>query len=1152
MKFKLIPLEILFILLFLSFPCLFAEKHLAGGEKVISGNRLVSSLSETGEKLALPAGEVRAQKFEQPTLDGKPEEALWESAQKVSPFLETESSARRDCSVLVNYDKENIYLFWKIETHRPPKAAVTLPDSAFTGESYVQLNLYPILPDSIQAGLGYYYSVAVNPLGTVWDAYWDPYQEGYFFTSWDSHTQAATALLSGGWTVEMVIPFSGLDLYYNSGWNWMLRFHQHEERLASAPFGIQLTQGTNVRRPAWVTYYWDRPELMSDIQPNAATMFSTRRSVATKETGSRPLQDSRMNETVFAGASEIALLLRDDTAEPVGEEAAASFKVVRDDSHIYFLLKAEGGRVKPTPAAAGKSGDAGMAAQMEGVNGVFKDLGLLSTEGFWLIFQPRAPGRDAVHQGCYFISLYNSGAVQGIHYNADGIPDRTWSPGATADLFNTSQGWGAELTIPLESFEIPAGCGTSWGLNVFRNSVTEREGQGRTEAELAAWCPTRGHHYSPEHIGALDGMDFAYDPYIRKTLEQRADKLSHELKKLKSGSGKKAQPLLKELNKLTSNLSTERPQSASDRLENLEQQLGRLKAEEYYATQPIPKIEGYRLNDVCLVEGTGKGWAVGRMGVILSTTDSGRTWTRQHSGTSADLARIQFIDENQGWIVGGRVRMGETNELMRHDQRGGYGYILHTSDSGRTWEIQYAEKGRFLFGLCMLDAKHGWACGERGTLLKTIDGGASWTAAANSGTARWLYDIEFLDPQRGFAVGADQTVLATTDGGASWSAVEAPSDWNYNGFLPVYRAVTFQGELGWIVGQNGTILGSSDGGRSWSVQGDIFKPELRMLLDLENVHFADQERGWAVGRLGTRIMATEDGGASWRLLPVPNRMGLSGVWLGKDGRAVVAGELGTILSSTDSGRNWTRSGEKEPGLDVLALMAHGDDGPISLGTIYAYYSLVEGRRVGDIEILRDWHSVEYTGEIYNLEHHRSSNLMGCVLADYLDEFENGNNGSDYYHFTQRLWNGEKPVIRQLVALLRAYRPEVVLTHDPVFGDYDKPGHKLAGRATLEAFSTAGGEEDLWPELTRLGLGPWQPTKLYCLESESYPETLDLSGLTRKPVGDTGLTAFDWAEWAVRCFQSQGVYHAWPAHLSLMRSLVPGPEKESSIFDGIEK
>jgi hypothetical protein len=140
----------------------------------------------------------------------------------------------------------------------------------------------------------------------------------------------------------------------------------------------------------------------------------------------------------------------------------------------------------------------------------------------------------------------------------------------------------------------------------------------------------------------------------------------------------------------------------------------------------------------------------------------------------------------------------------------------------------------------------------------------------------------------------------------------------------------------------------------------------------------------------------------------------------------------------------------------------------------------------------------------------------------------------------------------MVAAIRACRPDVVIAHGGIFGDYDKPGHKLSGRATLPAFDTAGGDVDRWPELTRLGLPPWQPKKLYFLASESYPETLSLKPMAKLPLKGTNGSCLDFAEYVIRNFQSQGVYHAESGRLSLVKSHVPVPEEEKSIFDGLDR
>ena len=355
-----------------------AEKHIAGGEILTGRNRLISTMSETGRRFHLPPS-PNTRKFSPAVLDGKVGESFWELAPQAGPFLEESSGEKRNCTVRVAYDRDNIYLYWEIVTRTPPVATVTRADTALDGDSYLQVDFYPVLPDSFYHGRGYYYSLAVNPLGTLWDAYFDPYQEGYFFTSWNSGAKAATTRSADGWTAEIVIPFSGLDLYSDAGWNWILEFHQSEGRRASALSGIRVTQGVSVRRPAWVAYYWDRPELMPRLQPNAETMFDKQRSLTVDHTRQAPAVNGRMDDRSFAGTEEVAMLLRDDTAEPVNESSGASFKVSSDHENIYFLLKASSGQAEIV-AQKGERGfsDAGMATQMEGVNGVFKDLELLA------------------------------------------------------------------------------------------------------------------------------------------------------------------------------------------------------------------------------------------------------------------------------------------------------------------------------------------------------------------------------------------------------------------------------------------------------------------------------------------------------------------------------------------------------------------------------------------------------------------------------------------------------------------------------------------------------------------------------------------------------------------------------------------------------
>jgi photosystem II stability/assembly factor-like uncharacterized protein len=68
---------------------------------------------------------------------------------------------------------------------------------------------------------------------------------------------------------------------------------------------------------------------------------------------------------------------------------------------------------------------------------------------------------------------------------------------------------------------------------------------------------------------------------------------------------------------------------------------------------------------VSLME-SGKAWAVGNKGKIAYSPDWGQTWEIQESGVSQPLWEVYFINDNEGWIVGGL-----TSSLILHTKNGG-------------------------------------------------------------------------------------------------------------------------------------------------------------------------------------------------------------------------------------------------------------------------------------------------------------------------------------------------------------------------------------------------------------------------------------------------------------------------------------------------
>ncbi|MBA2251980.1 MAG: hypothetical protein H0W13_04635, partial [Nitrospirales bacterium] len=64
-----------------------------------------------------------------------------------------------------------------------------------------------------------------------------------------------------------------------------------------------------------------------------------------------------------------------------------------------------------------------------------------------------------------------------------------------------------------------------------------------------------------------------------------------------------------------------------------------------------------------------------------------------------DLLRVRFTDPKSGWVVGE------------------HGAIYRTTDAGFSWFAEDKKTTQSLYGLTFPDHAHGWASGERGTIV---------------------------------------------------------------------------------------------------------------------------------------------------------------------------------------------------------------------------------------------------------------------------------------------------------------------------------------------------------------------------------------------------------------------------------------------------
>jgi len=182
----------------------------------------------------------------------------------------------------------------------------------------------------------------------------------------------------------------------------------------------------------------------------------------------------------------------------------------------------------------------------------------------------------------------------------------------------------------------------------------------------------------------------------------------------------------------------------------------------------------------------GRGWAFGEAGTILTTHDSGASWSRLASPTRHLLLGGTFIDEDRGWLVGA----GAT--------------IIQTSDGGETWHVsRLTQPGHDVVRFAatsFVDNRLGWSVCSKGIIYRTTNGGRTWQQQ-NSGVTADLFDVKFLDAAEGWAVGAEGTIIYTSDGGLHWTTEQSGTE------HPLERIFFSDRMHGWTVGFGGIVLG---------------------------------------------------------------------------------------------------------------------------------------------------------------------------------------------------------------------------------------------------------------------------------------------------------------------------------------------------------
>lgn len=273
------------------------------------------------------------------------------------------------------------------------------------------------------------------------------------------------------------------------------------------------------------------------------------------------------------------------------------------------------------------------------------------------------------------------------------------------------------------------------------------------------------------------------------------------------------------------------------------------------------------------------GFYVNGKGKIYRTQDGGQHWQLMLDQPGTYFRAIGMIDAQHGYAgnIGTDYFPGVTDTNP----------LYETVDGGVSWHVVPGLPGAPVKGICAIDILQasfinagvrdrrtiihaGGRVGSPAYLLRSIDGGKSWSNIDMSPWVAMIVDVKFFDAMNGIVfAGTDADIdkshaliVATHDGGKTWNKVyesTRPGELTWKGAFPSRQVgyATIQSYAQPPSAQR-WIAKTTDGGKSWQELPLVQNPEANEF----GIGFATNDLGWVGTSKGG--FETRDGGASWQ------------------------------------------------------------------------------------------------------------------------------------------------------------------------------------------------------------------------------------------------------------------------------------------------
>lgn len=202
--------------------------------------------------------------------------------------------------------------------------------------------------------------------------------------------------------------------------------------------------------------------------------------------------------------------------------------------------------------------------------------------------------------------------------------------------------------------------------------------------------------------------------------------------------------------------------------------------------------------------------------------------------------------------------------------------------SGPSWHDTPTGSTASLRGISAVSASAAWSSGSGGTVLRTVDRGATWQSVGPPGTETLQFrDIESFDADHAVILsignGSDSRIYVTSDAGQNWTLAFENDDPN-----AFYDCMTFfDKKRGLAVsdppdGNKFRIIATADGGQSWHVVDPAGMPpalagEFAFAASGQCLVSDHGHRAWlgTGGGAQARVFRSDDRGRTWQVSATP-------------------------------------------------------------------------------------------------------------------------------------------------------------------------------------------------------------------------------------------------------------------------------------------